>query len=164
MSAELLIAAGPGEWRAALLEDGVPVELFVERGDRSEAGSIHLGRVRGLLPALGAMLVDIGGDRPAFLPAREVFPRGRRLDEGERVIVQIHREAQGGKAARLTTAVPLRGEFVELRSGRPGIRGAETLPQAAQELSAAVEDLDRTAPRPSLSPQAGRGWNPQPGG
>jgi len=23
---ELLIAAGPGEWRAALLEDGIPVE------------------------------------------------------------------------------------------------------------------------------------------
>src|SRR6516225_3967395 len=57
----LLIAGGPGEWRAALLEDGVPVELFIERGDQSEAGSIHLGRVRRLLPALGAMLVDIRG-------------------------------------------------------------------------------------------------------
>jgi ribonuclease G len=138
LSAELLIAAGPGEWRAALLEDGVPVELFVERGDWNEAGSIHLGRVRSLLPALGATLVDIGGDRPAFLPAREVFPRGRRLDEGERVIAQILREAQGGKAARLTTAVALRGELVELRWGRPGIRGAETLPPPAQANLSAV--------------------------
>jgi ribonuclease G len=138
LSAELLIAAGPGEWRAALLEDGVPVELFVERGDWNKAGSIHLGRVRSLLPALGATLVDIGGDRPAFLPAREVFPRGRRLDEGERVIAQILREAQGGKAARLTTAVALRGELVELRWGRPGIRGAETLPPPAQANLSAV--------------------------
>jgi len=124
----LLIAAEPGEWRAALLEDGVPVELFVERGDRSEAGSIHLGRVRRLLPALGAMLVDIGGDRPAFLPSSEVMPRGRQLNEGERVIVQIRRESQGGKAARLTTGVVLRGRLLELRSGRPGILGGETLP------------------------------------
>ena len=161
MPAELLITAGPGEWRAALLEDGVPVELFVERGDRNEAGSIHLGRVRSLLPALGAMLVDIGGARTAFLPAREVFPRGRRLDEGERVIVQILREAQGGKAARLTTAVPLHGELVELRWGRPGIRGAETLPQAAQEqLIAAVEDLDRTAPHPHPLPASGERVEP----
>jgi ribonuclease G len=99
---ELLISAGAGEWRAALLETGVPVELFVERGDRSEAGSIYLGRVVRLLPALAAALVDIGGDRPAFLPQREVVPRGKRLYEGERVIVQIRREAQGGKAARLT--------------------------------------------------------------
>ena len=127
MLCELLIAAGPGEWRATLLEDGIPVELFVERGDRSEAGSIHLGRVRRLVPALDAVLVDIGGDRLAFLPASEVLPRGRRLDEGERVVVQVRREAQGGKAARLTTSAALRGRRVELRWGRPGIRGGETL-------------------------------------
>ncbi|MBV8090006.1 MAG: Rne/Rng family ribonuclease, partial [Alphaproteobacteria bacterium] len=60
MPSELLIATGPGEWRAALLDNGVPVELFVERGDRSEVGSIHLGRVRRLVPALGAALIDIG--------------------------------------------------------------------------------------------------------
>src|SRR6201993_1111196 len=117
---ELLISAGPGEWRAALLEEGVPVELYVERGDRSEAGSIHLGRVARLLPALGATLVDIGGDRPAFLPQSEVLPRGRRLHEGERVIVQIRREAQAGKAARVTMAAILRCWLVELIVGRPG--------------------------------------------
>ena len=130
MPSELLIAAGPGEWRAALLERGAPVELLVERGDRSEAGSIHLGRVRRLLPALGATLVEIGDGRPAFLPANEIMPRGRRLNEGELVIVQIHREKQGGKAARLTTAVALRGELIELRRGRPGIRAAEPLSAA----------------------------------
>jgi ribonuclease G len=138
LSGELLITAGPGEWRAALLKDGVPVELFVERGDWREAGSIHLGRVRRLLPALGAMLVDIGDDRPAFLRAREVLPRGRQLDEGERVIVQILREAQGGKAARLTTSVALRGALVELRWGRPGIRGGETLSSADRANLSAV--------------------------
>ena len=133
MLRELLIIAGPGEWRAALLEDGIPVELFVERGDRSEAASIHLGRVRRLVPALGAMLVDIGGDRPAFLPRSEVLPRGRRLDEGERVVVQIRREAQGGKAARVTTGVALHGRLVELRVGRPGILGGETLSPAERD-------------------------------
>jgi ribonuclease G len=119
MRRELLISAGPGEWRAALVEDGAPVELRVERGDGAEAGSIHLGRVVRLLPALGAALVEIGGERPAFLPQSEIFPRFRRLDEGERVVVQIRREAQGGKAIQLTTAVALRGRFVELLVGRP---------------------------------------------
>jgi ribonuclease G len=123
MRRELVIAAGPGEWRAALTEDGAAVELRIERGDGGEAGSIHLGRVLRLLPALGAALVDIGGDRPAFLPHSEILPRGRRLDEGERCVVQVRREAQGGKAPRLTTAVALRGRFVELVAGRPGIMG-----------------------------------------
>jgi Ribonuclease G/E len=105
MHRELVISAGPGEWRGVLLEDGAAVELRVERGDGAELGSIHLGRVVRLLPALGAALVDIGGARPAFLPQSAIVPRGRRLDEGERVIVQIRRETQGGKAAQLTTAV-----------------------------------------------------------
>ena len=159
MPGELLIASGPGEWRAVLLEHGVPVELFVERGDRSEAGSIYLGRVRRLIPALDAVLVDIGGDRPAFLPASEVLPRGRRLDEGERLVVQIRREAQGGKAARLTTSVALRGRRVELRSGRPGIHGGETLSPAERAqllaaLSAGVEP-SRSAPHPNPLPASG---------
>jgi len=117
---KLLISASPGEWRAALLEDGVPVELYVERGGRAEAGSIHIGRVLRLLPALDAALIDIAGDRPVFLPQREVFPRGRRLHEGERVVVQIRREAQGDKAARVTMAAILRGQLLEVivRSGK----------------------------------------------
>jgi ribonuclease G len=100
--AELLIAAGPGEWRAVLLEDGAAVELYVERGEGREAGSLHLGRVLRLVPNLSAALVDIGDERPAFLPLGEALPRGRPLDEGARVLVQIRREAQAGKAARLT--------------------------------------------------------------
>jgi Ribonuclease G/E len=107
LARELLIAAGPGEWRAALLEAGEPVELYVERGDRAEAGSVHLGRVRQVVPALGAALVDIGGERPVFLPQSEIVPRGKRLHEGERVVVQIRREAQAGKAARVTMNGPV---------------------------------------------------------
>ena len=140
MDSELLIAAGPGEWRAALLEGGAAVELFVERGERGEAGSIHLGRVHRLVPALGAALVDIGGDRPAFLPRTEVMPRGKRLHEGERVLVQIRREAQGGKADRLTMAPRLRGKFVELAIGRAGLEaGGGLSPEERNQLLAVLD-------------------------
>ncbi len=126
MRRELIVAAGPGEWRAALIEDGVAVELMVERGQGGEAGSIHLGRVVRLLPALGAALVEIGQDRPAFLPQSAILPRGRRLDEGERVLVEVRREAQGGKAARLTTALTTRGG--------PAAPGAELIEKRAAQL------------------------------
>ena len=160
MQRELLIAAGAGEWRAALLEEGIPVELYVERGDRSEAGSIYLGRVRRLLPALGAALVDIGAERPGFLPQSEVVPRGKRLHEGERVVVQIRREAQGGKAARVTMAATLRGQQVELIVGRPGLKGAEPLSsEDRDQLRAALDTLTHPALRPlfPLSRAAGEG-------
>jgi Ribonuclease G/E len=101
LPATLLIAAGPGEWRAAWVEEDAATELYIERGDTPPAGSIHLGRVVRRTPGLDAMLVDIGAGRPGFLPVGEV-PAGLRLDEGARVIVQIRREAQQGKGARLS--------------------------------------------------------------
>ncbi len=142
MRRELIVSAFPGEWRAALVEDGVAVEVGVERGEGLEAGSIHLGRVRRLLPALGAALVDIGADRPAFLPQSEIVPRGRRLDEGQRVVVQIRREAQGGKAAQATLRSVLRGRFSELLAGRSGLSGDEThSPETRARLSEIVGTL-----------------------
>ena len=102
MRRELLIAAGPGEWRAGLLEDGVAAELYIERGDAAPAGSIHVGRVVRLVGGLDAALVEIGDKRPGFLPLPRRPGPAARLDEGERVLVQIRREAQRGKAAQLT--------------------------------------------------------------
>ncbi len=142
MRRKLIVSAFPGEWRAACVEDGVAVEVEIERGEGLEAGSIHLGRVRRLLPALGAALVDIGAGRPAFLPQSEIVPRGRRLDEGQRVVVQIRRETQGGKAAQATLRSVLRGRSVELLAGRSGLSGGDTLsPETRTRLLEIVRPL-----------------------
>jgi Ribonuclease G/E len=95
---ELLIAAGPGEWRAVWAEDGIPAELHVERGDIHPAGSIHLGRIVRLAAGLDAALVDIGEERLGFLPVRGDPPH-----EGARILVQVRRETQRGKGALLST-------------------------------------------------------------
>jgi len=100
---QLLISAGPGEWRTAWLEDGVAAELHVERGDTLPAGGIHLGRVLRLVAGLDAALVDIGAERPGFLPVRA--GAAAELNEGARVVVQIRREAQRGKGALLSTRI-----------------------------------------------------------
>ena len=92
MPGSLLIAAGPGEWRAAWVEGGTAVELYVERGDTPPPGSIHLGRVVRRTPGLDAVLVDIGTERRGFLPVGDA-PRDLRLDEGARLLVQVRREA-----------------------------------------------------------------------
>lgn len=104
---ELLVAAGPGEWRAAWVEDGEAVELYVERGDTKPAGSIHIGRVVRLVPGLEALLVDIGDERPALLPLRHAGDAQR--EEGARVLVQVRREAWQDKAPRLTATIAAPG-------------------------------------------------------
>jgi Ribonuclease G/E len=100
---DLLIGVGPGEWRAAWVEAGAAVELYVERGDTAAAGSFHLGRVVRRTPGLDAVLVDIGDERPGFLPVGHAADQ--RLDEGARVIVQVRREAQQDKGARLSARI-----------------------------------------------------------
>ncbi|HZK91599.1 MAG TPA: ribonuclease E/G [Stellaceae bacterium] len=101
LTADLLISAGPGEWRAAWVEADEASELYVERGDTKPAGSIHFGRVVRVVPALEAALVDIGDERPAFLPLRDV-PQGIKAEQGARLIVEVRREAWQDKAPRLT--------------------------------------------------------------
>ena len=132
MRRELLISAGPGEWRAALLEGGAAVELYVERGDSLPPGSIFLGRVLRLLPGLDAALVDIGKERPGFLPLR----RGEtRPQEGARLVVQLRREAQQDKGALLSTRIN---------------------PMAAvPELELLLADGDRSEPPVQLYPKVG---------
>lgn len=102
MRRELLISAGPGEWRAAWVEDGTAVELYVERGDSPPPGSVFVGRIVRLLPGLDAALVDIGAERPGFLPLRQSETRP---DEGARVTVQLRREAQQDKGALLSMRI-----------------------------------------------------------
>lgn len=99
--AELLIAVGPGEWRAAWVEDGEARELYVERGDTKPPGSRHLGRVVRVVPALDAALVDIGDERPGFLPLRDA-PGRNTISEGTAIVVEVRREAWQDKAPRLS--------------------------------------------------------------
>jgi ribonuclease G len=101
LSADLLISAGPGEWRAAWVEEDAARELYVERGDTKPVGSRHLGRVVRVVPALDAALVDIGDARPGFLPLRDVA-EGVKVEEGARIVVEVRREAWQDKAPRLT--------------------------------------------------------------
>jgi len=73
MASELIINARPHETRVALVENGVVVELHIERKTGQELmGNIYKGRVVRVLPGMQAAFVDIGLDRSAFLYVTEV--------------------------------------------------------------------------------------------
>src|SRR5690625_3896300 len=106
MAIEIVVSAGLGETRAALLEDGRLVELFLER-DTSElvVGNIYKGRVENVLPGMQAAFVNIGLERNAFLYVDDVIgtqngnesgrERVRSIDDvlqvGQDVIVQVNK-------------------------------------------------------------------------
>lgn len=74
MTNELIINARSYETRVALVENGVVVELHIER-DRSQElmGNIYRGRVARVLPGMQASFVDIGLGRTAFLYVADVY-------------------------------------------------------------------------------------------
>jgi ribonuclease G len=73
MANELIINARPHETRVALVENGVVVELHIERKTGQELiGNIYRGRVVRVLPGMQAAFVDIGLERSAFLYVTDV--------------------------------------------------------------------------------------------
>lgn len=73
MSNDLIINARPHETRVALVENGLVVELHIERKTGQELmGNIYRGKVVRVLPGMQAAFVDIGLDRTAFLYVDDV--------------------------------------------------------------------------------------------
>ena len=72
MTTEMIVNVSPRETRAALLENGVLQELFVERASRMGlTGNLYKGRVSRVLPGMQAAFVDFGLGRDGFLYVRE---------------------------------------------------------------------------------------------
>ena len=117
---EVLINVTPSEVRAALLENGVVQEVYVERAARRGLiSNIYKGRVMRVLPGMQAAFIDIGLERTAFLHASDIakpkepedgaeLPNIRELvREGDEIMVQVVKDPLGNKGARLTTYITL---------------------------------------------------------
>ena len=123
MTTEILINVAPRENRAALIENGVLTELFVERQSRRGiVSNLYKGRVQRVLPGMQAAFIDVGLERTAFLHAADIAapnpestligaPSGEDIrslvKEGDDILVQVVKDPMGTKGARLTTFVAL---------------------------------------------------------
>ncbi len=117
---EILINVTPSEVRAALLENGVLQEVFIERAARRGLiSNIYKGRVSRVLPGMQAAFIDIGLERTAFLHASDISSPNARENgdtepnikdlarEGDGIMVQVVKDPLGNKGARLTTYITL---------------------------------------------------------
>lgn len=73
MANELVMNVTLGETRIARLENGVVVEVSIERASEgSLVGNIYKGKVVRVLPGMQAAFIDVGLERTAFLHASDV--------------------------------------------------------------------------------------------
>ena len=129
MAKEIIANIDPLETRVAVLDQGILVNLYIERGEPL-AGNIYKSRVANVLPGMEAAFVDIGLERNAFLhvgdirsqrlageEVEESFGKGaiaQRLRVGQEILVQVTKEPMGTKGARVTTYVALPAYYVVL--------------------------------------------------
>ncbi|MBC7340346.1 MAG: Rne/Rng family ribonuclease [Firmicutes bacterium] len=154
MSKEIVVSSDADETRAAVLEDGKVVELYVERPlVHRAAGNIYLGRVENVLPGMQAAFVNIGLERNAFLyvddadavidaeegNGRRRVRRHRRrpgitelLQEGQSIVVQVVKEPLGTKGARVTTHITLPGRYLVLMPNLDYVGVSRRIAEAAE--------------------------------
>ena len=124
MKKEILIDREKGLTRVAILEDEELCEFYLEReGAEKLAGNIYKGRVQNVLRGMQAAFVDIGTGKNAFLylgdegpdkrdlafPGQEAqIPAARqeRVVANQDLLVQVVKEPDGTKGARLSTHIP----------------------------------------------------------
>ena len=125
---EILVNVTPRETRAALVENGATLELYIERASRRGiVGNLYKGRVSRVLPGMQAAFIDIGLVRTAFLHAADIARAvpadaesgvppvadiGKLVLPGQDILVQVLKDPLGSKGARLTAFVSLPSRFL----------------------------------------------------
>lgn len=148
---EVVVAAATGEMVAVFYAGGIPVHLeFGGRKTERRLGEIVLGRVRRVERDLDAAFIDIGDNCLGFANRTAIggAAKSRRLPgEGDAVLVQISREADTTKLAKLTGRIALPGRTLIYRPGETDVRLSRGIadPAARQRLSERAADLPRVA-------------------
>lgn len=124
MNGEILMNVTPTETRAAVVENGVVQEIFIERSNhRGLVGNIYKGKVVRVLPGMQAAFVDIGLERAAFIHAGEIgagdahTPIVQLVHEGQTIIVQVTKDPISTKGARLTTQLAIPSRYLVYMPG-----------------------------------------------
>jgi hypothetical protein len=170
MTTEMIVNVSPRETRAALLENGVLQELFLERASRlGLTGNLYKGRVSRVLPGMQAAFIDIGLERTAFLHVSDIVQPAdaegsgeetrtenirELVSEGGDILVQVLKDPLGTKGARLTTFITIPGTASAFRpASRPkrsargcAIRCTRAPPPASRAVTSCAPR--RKAPRP----------------
>jgi ribonuclease E len=139
---QMLVSANSQQTQIVILEGPVLVEHYVAKDDsNSVAGNIYLAIARNVLPGMEAAFLDFGASKNGVLYASDVGT-GRRnggrnnkriedvLKEGDKVLVQVTKDAMGAKGARLTGVPSLPGRYLVLVPDSDSVGISRRLPDA----------------------------------
>jgi ribonuclease G len=111
------------EKRYVVMKDKKITKLYIDQPmQRSLVGNIYLGIVTKVLPGMNAVFVDLGEEKQGFLhrdklasylqSAEKQKPISAYVHQGERILVQVEKDATGSKGPRLSGLVEFQGEYL----------------------------------------------------
>lgn len=111
------------EKRYAYIKDDIVEKLAIlQPAQESAVGNIYLGVVTRVLPGMNAAFVDIGAGQNGYLPADNIPPLQQEdgktssirslVHQGQRLLVQIEKDATRNKGPRLTGNIEFAGKFI----------------------------------------------------
>jgi len=140
---QMLVSVSSSQTQIVILEGPVLVEHYVAKDEsNSVAGNIYLAVTRNVLPGMEAAFLDFGASKNGVLYASDVSVPGRRnggrngkriedvLKEGDKVLVQVTKDAMGAKGARLTGVPSLPGRYLVLVPDSDSVGISRRLPDS----------------------------------
>ena len=127
---ELVVVQKQDLKEISILEEGVLKEHYKEKEDKKRLeGNIYIGKVTDVLIGMQAAFVDIGAEKNAFLHIRDILPKksnvtGNKKEElenykikdyikpNQKVLVQVKKDSNNIKGARVSTNIQIAGRFV----------------------------------------------------
>lgn len=130
MKRNIYISETPLESRIAILEDKQLVEFYIETPeDVSTVGNIYLAAIENVQAGIHACFMDMGTEQNGFLSFSEIkdyitlengslvprtFNTAKDLKKGQKILVQVVKDAYANKGPRLTTEIAIPGRFAVL--------------------------------------------------
>lgn len=114
----------------AVMENGKLIELYEENEESRKArneGNIYVGTVKDIVPGMQAAFVNIGTEKNSFIHVKDVVPQVDEkvekivetkikdvLKPNQKILVQIQKDSNEKKGARISTHIKLTGKYVIL--------------------------------------------------
>ncbi|MDD3045718.1 MAG: Rne/Rng family ribonuclease [Candidatus Delongbacteria bacterium] len=148
---EIFINVSTNETRVAIVEEERLVEMFIERPDSErKIGNIYAGYIDNVVPGMNSVFINMGEEQNGFSHLdefrRDLMPKkvlsgkyifksmdedivpaekekeDRRLEKGNKVMVQAIKEPIGSKGPRVTSDITIPGRYIVLIPNDHGVK------------------------------------------
>ena len=126
---QLLIQENKTNKQIALVENGELVEYYEEDNETNRReGNIYIGIVKDIINGMQSAFVDIGTEKNSFIHLKDILPKidetkqkneenidiGKVLKTNQKILVQVKKDSNEKKGARVSTHINLPSKYIVL--------------------------------------------------